>query len=166
MSDGTLDHCAAAFEETPMAEQPVTLNVTMPLNISEYQQIALAALSELYLGFPLNNTVLNAEKIAEILKISPDGATTSGRKFVDVFNGTVEHLHSEGYIRPVENLTWKLTDKGFDRMNAPVPSLTGAPATVTANSSVGAAANSIFTSSEVRSQTFMSKLMKSVMGGI
>jgi hypothetical protein len=48
---------------------PVELYVEAPLNIGEYQQIAMAVLSELYIGFPSNHTVIDPTKVAKIIGI-------------------------------------------------------------------------------------------------
>jgi hypothetical protein len=82
-------------------ENSMTQGFKLNVNIGEYQEIAMAVLSELYIGFPIH-TVLDTNKIAEICKVEPDTTMSSGRPFADILEGTIEHLHAEGYIRPLE----------------------------------------------------------------
>ncbi len=97
------------------------IDVTMPPNMSEFNQLTGIIFSKLYIAFPLVGEI-EGEEVARMLGLdSRDSTLPSGRKFDAV-------LISGGYIRgsPFHlTKTWRgqLTDKGRKTMNVPVPTL-------------------------------------------
>jgi hypothetical protein len=114
------------------------IDVSMPPNMSEFNQLTAIIFTKLYIAFPLVGEI-EGEEVARTLGLdSVDSTLPSGRKFDEVLRATFDWLANEGYIRGGPfNLTktWRgqLTDKGRKTMNVDVPTLGSAGNALVAN---------------------------------
>ena len=152
-----------------------------PQNIKEFNQIVVVVFSQLYVAHPMEKTLDPAE-IAAVIGLSLTEMLPSGRRFDEVFEGTMRWLHTQGFTNTYGSHAHEratLTARALVAMNAVPPALQGPggttlslPTTATGNTgTVMVAATEQAASHGNRTQivdlagSFIGSVIRSALGG-